>query len=86
MGASPRWRDSVFALPASRSSAPSVPDPAFRGRGYAAALITILTADIWSQGRTPMLHVMTDNVAKRLYERLGFSVRRMIRFSLVGQR
>ena len=60
--------------------------PAFRGRGYAAALMTILTADIWSQGRTPMLHVMTDNVAKRLYERLGFSVRRMIRFSLVGQR
>jgi len=61
-------------------------DPAFRGRGYAAALITILTADIWSQGRTPMLHVMTDNIAKRLYERLGFSLRRMIRFSLVGQR
>jgi predicted GNAT family acetyltransferase len=61
-------------------------DPTFRGRGYAAALMTILTADIWSRGRTPMLHVMTDNIARRLYERLGFSVRRMIRFSLVGQR
>jgi len=61
-------------------------DPAFRGRGYAAALITILAADLWRQGVTPMLHVMTDNPAKRLYDRLGFHFRRPIRFTLIAPR
>jgi predicted GNAT family acetyltransferase len=61
-------------------------DPAFRGRGYAAALVTILTAELWSQGVTPMLHVTTDNPAKKLYDRLGFRVRRAIRFTLVSAR
>ena len=61
-------------------------DPAFRGRGYAAALITILAADLWRQGVTPMLHVMTNNPAKRLYDRLGFHFRRPIRFTLIGPR
>lgn len=61
-------------------------DPAFRGRGYAAALVTILTAELWNRGVTPMLHVTTDNPAKRLYGRLGFTFRRSIRFTLVGPR
>lgn len=61
-------------------------DPAFRGRGYAAGLVTVLTAELWSQAVTPMLHVTTDNPAKKLYDRLGFRLRRRIRFTLVSPR
>ena len=47
--------------------------PDFTGRGYARALMRVLMADAARAGRRPMLHVKTENGAKRLYERLGFT-------------
>ena len=62
-----RWQGSVLRPAGFTELSAVCTDPAFRGRGYAAALITILAADpLGSQGVTPMLHVMTDNPAKRL--------------------
>lgn len=58
-------------------------EPEFRGRGYAAALVVILSRAIFASGRTPFLHVKTENGARRVYERLGFQVRRAIRLTVV---
>lgn len=57
--------------------------PAFRGRGYAAALVVALSRAIFAEGRTPFLHVKTENGARLLYQRLGFQVRRAIRLTVV---
>jgi predicted GNAT family acetyltransferase len=57
--------------------------PDFTGRGYARALMTPLLADAFAAGRRPMLHVKTENGAKRLYERLGFSVRHAMSLTIV---
>ncbi|MDE2621243.1 MAG: GNAT family N-acetyltransferase [Sphingomonadales bacterium] len=52
-------------------------DPAWRGRGLAAALIRRVMAGFVARGDTPFLHSYAGNVAAiRLYESLGFSVRR----------
>jgi ribosomal protein S18 acetylase RimI-like enzyme len=58
-------------------------DPAYTGRGYAKALMAPLIAAAVEAGRTPMLHVKTENGAKRLYERLGFRVRREMRLTII---
>jgi predicted GNAT family acetyltransferase len=58
-------------------------DPAYTGRGYARALMAPLIAAAIEAGRTPMLHVKTENGAKRLYERLGFRVRREMRLTII---
>lgn len=51
------------------------------GRGYARRLTAMLTNDTLAQGRLPFLHVSHDNTrAKRLYEQLGYRVRRDIPF------
>ena len=56
-------------------------DPAFRGRGYAAALIREVAAAIVARGETPFLHVVQDNrAAIALYEKLGFGTRRELHF------
>lgn len=56
-------------------------DPAYRGRGYAATLVGAVMASIWPD--VPILHVRHDNHdAIRVYERLGFTVRR--RFEVAG--
>jgi ribosomal protein S18 acetylase RimI-like enzyme len=58
--------------------------PDFRGRGYAAAVMTPLIERVFSEGRTPLLHVKTENAAaKSVYERLGFSIRRPIHFAVL---
>jgi predicted GNAT family acetyltransferase len=57
--------------------------PDFTGRGFARGLMTTLMADAAFAGRTPMLHVKTENGAKRLYEALGFRVRREIRLTVL---
>jgi predicted GNAT family acetyltransferase len=57
--------------------------PDFTGRGFARALMTPLLADAFAAGRRPMLHVKTENGAKRLYERLGFTVRHVMRLTIV---
>ncbi len=55
--------------------------PAARGRGLAAALTHRVAAGILARGQTPILHVAQANVgARRVYERLGFVVRRELEF------
>jgi ribosomal protein S18 acetylase RimI-like enzyme len=58
-------------------------DPDYAGRGYARALMTTLIDATFAAGRTPMLHVKTENGAKRLYEKLGFRVRREMRLTVL---
>ncbi|WP_442874812.1 GNAT family N-acetyltransferase [Amycolatopsis sp. NBC_00345] len=57
-------------------------DPAFRGRGLAARLVRAVGAGIRARGETPFLHAAASNVnAIRLYESLGFRLRREMIFS-----
>jgi GNAT superfamily N-acetyltransferase len=58
-------------------------DPQYAGRGYAERLMRVLMAHVAGEGRRPMLHVKNENGAKRLYERLGFRVRREIRLTVL---
>lgn len=56
-------------------------DPAFTGRGYAAALIRSQAEHIRQEGRIPFLHVLPDNTkAVNLYLKLGFEPRATMRF------
>lgn len=59
--------------------------PDFGGRGYARALMRVLMDDAFAAGRRPMLHVKTENGAKRLYERLGFSVRHAMALTIISR-
>jgi Predicted acetyltransferase len=55
--------------------------PDFNGRGYARRLTAFLGNDTLDRGRTPFLHVSQGNTrAKRIYERLGYRLRREIPF------
>ncbi len=61
-------------------------DPAFRGRGYARALARHLLHLIFADGRTPFLHVRPENEAAiRLYESLGFTIRRTMELTLLAR-
>jgi ribosomal protein S18 acetylase RimI-like enzyme len=60
-------------------------DPAFRGQGLAGRLMLAVAAGIRARGEKPFLHAAADNVsAIRLYESLGFRLRRTTAF--VGAR
>ena len=51
--------------------------PDHRGHGYAAALTRLVAARILARGETPFLHAFASNTgAIRVYEALGFSLRR----------
>lgn len=53
--------------------------PDHRGRGLAEALVRDIVAGVTARGEVPILHVEQKNVsAIRLYERLGFAIRRAI--------
>jgi predicted GNAT family acetyltransferase len=53
--------------------------PDARGRGYAEALVHQLAADITARGDRAFLHVSVENpLARRVYERVGFTVRASI--------
>jgi ribosomal protein S18 acetylase RimI-like enzyme len=57
-------------------------DPEYRGRGYAAALTVEVMEIIRARGEIPMLHAAAGNRnAIRLYEALGFEVRREMQFT-----
>lgn len=59
--------------------------PDARGRGLTAPLMEELMARIVAEGKTPFLHVKTENDgAKAVYRKLGFSVRRQIYFSVIA--
>jgi ribosomal protein S18 acetylase RimI-like enzyme len=56
-------------------------DGAFRGRGLATRLVHAVAAGIRERGEIPFLHAAAANVtAIRLYESLGFRLRRRLRF------
>jgi ribosomal protein S18 acetylase RimI-like enzyme len=56
-------------------------DPAFRGQGLAGRLVQAVAHGIRERDETPLLHAAASNVnAVRLYEKLGFRVRRHVEF------
>ena len=56
-------------------------DPAFRGQGLAARLVRAVVAEIRQRGQSAFLHAETKNTgAIRLYESLGFRLRRHTSF------
>lgn len=56
-------------------------DPAFRGEGLASRLILAVAHGIQERGETPFLHTGAGNTAAiRLYESLGFRLRRRTAF------
>jgi predicted GNAT family acetyltransferase len=58
--------------------------PDFRGRGYAAGLMSLVTAGILARGETPFLHAYDHNEsAIRLYEALGWRRRRAVGVSFL---
>ncbi|GAA2383551.1 hypothetical protein Cme02nite_70320 [Catellatospora methionotrophica] len=59
-------------------------DPAYRGQGLATRLIRAVAAGVRRRGETPYLHAASDNTgAIRLYEAMGFAVRRQLTFTVV---
>lgn len=58
--------------------------PDFLGRGYAAALMSVLMRNIYQRGEVPFLHVREDNLrAIALYERLGFAKRVLLHYRIL---
>jgi predicted GNAT family acetyltransferase len=59
--------------------------PTYRGRGMASLLVSALIAGIRRRSEDPFLHVIATNTAAiRLYERLGFSIRRNLTIAVVS--
>ena len=59
-------------------------DPGHRRQGLAELLIGTVGAGITARGEVPFLHVAADNTnAIRLYEALGFTVRRTVWFTVL---
>jgi GNAT superfamily N-acetyltransferase len=58
--------------------------PEFRGRGYAQALVTFLTAQILAAGKTPFLHVKSENGAKVVYQKIGFRLRAAMYLTVIS--
>jgi predicted GNAT family acetyltransferase len=58
--------------------------PDYQGRGYAKALVSAIAGGIVARGLTPFLHVRASNaVAIGAYEKLGFTVRREMNFTVM---
>ena len=60
--------------------------PEFRGRGYARALVTFIAAQILAAGKTPFLHVKSENDAKVVYQKIGFRLRAAIGLTVISLR
>ncbi|WP_308257679.1 GNAT family N-acetyltransferase [Pseudonocardia lacus] len=57
-------------------------DPDHRGKGLAERLVRAVAAGVRARGEVPFLHVAAVNTgAVRLYERMGFTLRREVVFS-----
>jgi ribosomal protein S18 acetylase RimI-like enzyme len=84
-----RRRDRLVAMAGERLHPPGwteisavCTDPAFRGQGLATRLIRAVAAGIRARGETPFLHTGAANTtAIRLYESLGFRLRRTTTFA-----
>jgi len=60
--------------------------PDHTGRGLARVLVTRVTNAIHAQGRTPFLHVVSENArARALYAQLGFAERAALPMAVVGR-
>ena len=58
--------------------------PDHRGHGYAAALMSVVAGRIQAWGETPFLHVYAQNTgAIRLYEALGYRIRRVMKMTVL---
>ncbi len=58
--------------------------PDFRGRGYARALVAAVAREIHASGQTPFLTCFEGNTgAIRVYEQVGFSLRRRFELAVV---
>jgi predicted GNAT family acetyltransferase len=57
---------------------------ATRGRGYARDLTTFLAARILAAGKTPFLHVKSENGAKVVYQKIGFRLRAAIYLTVIS--
>jgi ribosomal protein S18 acetylase RimI-like enzyme len=56
-------------------------DPAYRGRGFASRLVRAVAHGIRERGDTPLMHAAATNTnAIRLYESMGFTLRRRSEF------
>ncbi len=56
-------------------------DPDFRGQGFGTRLVQAVGHTIRARGETPMMHAAATNVnAIRLYEALGFRIRREVNY------
>jgi ribosomal protein S18 acetylase RimI-like enzyme len=59
-------------------------DPAFRGQGLASRLTRAVVAGIRERGEQPFLHTgATNTTAIRIYESLGFTLRREMSFRVI---
>jgi ribosomal protein S18 acetylase RimI-like enzyme len=58
--------------------------PEFRGRGYARALTTFVAVQILAAGKTPFLHVKSENGARVVYQKLGFRLRAAICLTVIS--
>jgi predicted GNAT family acetyltransferase len=60
--------------------------PEARGRGYARLLMSCVMEEILAAGKTPFLHALASNAgAIRVYEDLGFRLRRRLEFAAVAK-
>jgi predicted GNAT family acetyltransferase len=48
--------------------------------------VTFLTAQILAAGKTPFLHVKSENGAKVVYHKIGFRLRAAIRLTVISAR
>ena len=60
--------------------------PEFRGRGYARDLTTFLAAQTLAAGKTPFLHVKSENGAKVVYQNIGFRLRAAMYLTVISVR
>ncbi|MBI5707628.1 MAG: GNAT family N-acetyltransferase [Armatimonadetes bacterium] len=61
--------------------------PDHRGKGYATRLTRHLVHYVMSKGDVAFLHTESDNVAaQRVYERLGFTLRRVLPFDMLERK
>jgi predicted GNAT family acetyltransferase len=82
--------DRLLAMAGQRLSLPGFVEvsavcthPDARGRGYARALMSAVMRDIRQRGRIPFLHAFADNPAIRIYESLGFRLRRTFHLAVL---
>lgn len=58
--------------------------PDYRGQGYAGALTTMVAEKIIEREEVPFLHISpTNDVAMKLYKKLGFRLRKKIKLSVL---